>query len=308
MATSCPPPTCRGMLALSGADGVMIGRGAYGAPVAARVRSRPSLRPALPSPRRAGAALARSRASAHYEAMLGHYGLRRRRCRPRASISAGISTAGSATAAVPAPGGPDRDAGAVRGCVTLLAAAFGRRRGRGRRHERRRAVRERAAGGAARRAAACRCCWSTRTARSSRPTPPRETLLPGVDQRAPPPSARRISCPFGSPLLALIEQVRERGAPVNEYRVDVGTPRNGGERVVDIYARPSLDLPAGVVVVLQERSMADKIDRQLTHRGAARTRHRPGRRCWRTRSRTRCPASAARRSCWKSSVPTRTAR
>ncbi len=77
--------------------------------------------------------------------------------------------------------------------------------------------------------------------------------------------------PFGSPLLALLDQVRERGAPVSEYRVDVGTPRNGGERIVDIYATPSLDSQPGVVVLLQERSMADKIDRQLTSRGAARS-------------------------------------
>lgn len=77
--------------------------------------------------------------------------------------------------------------------------------------------------------------------------------------------------PFGSPLLALLEQVRQRGAAVNEYRVDIGTPRNGGEHIVDIYATPSLDRPGCVVVVLQERSMADKIDRQLSHRGAARS-------------------------------------
>jgi two-component system nitrogen regulation sensor histidine kinase GlnL len=77
--------------------------------------------------------------------------------------------------------------------------------------------------------------------------------------------------PFGSPLLALLEQVHERGASVNEYRVDVGTPRNGGEHIVDIYATLSLDRPDCVVVVLQERSMADKIDRQLSHRGAARS-------------------------------------
>jgi two-component system nitrogen regulation sensor histidine kinase GlnL len=77
--------------------------------------------------------------------------------------------------------------------------------------------------------------------------------------------------PFGSPLLELIDQVRQRGASVNEYRVDVGTPRNGGEHVVDIYATPSLDGSGSVVIVLQERSMADKIDRQLMHRGAARS-------------------------------------
>jgi two-component system, NtrC family, nitrogen regulation sensor histidine kinase GlnL len=77
--------------------------------------------------------------------------------------------------------------------------------------------------------------------------------------------------PFGSPLLALIEQVRGRGATVNEYRVDLGTPKNGGERVVDILVAPVPERPGDVVVVLQERSRADKIDRQLTHRGAARS-------------------------------------
>ncbi len=77
--------------------------------------------------------------------------------------------------------------------------------------------------------------------------------------------------PFGSPLLALIDQVRMRGSAVNEYRVDVGTPRNGSERVVDIYASPILEKPEYVVVMLQERTMAEKIDRQLTHRGAARS-------------------------------------
>ncbi len=77
--------------------------------------------------------------------------------------------------------------------------------------------------------------------------------------------------PFGSPLVALVEQVRERGAAVSEYKVDIGTPRIGAERVVDIYAGPLLERPGAVVVMLQERSMADKIDRQLTSRGAART-------------------------------------
>ncbi len=77
--------------------------------------------------------------------------------------------------------------------------------------------------------------------------------------------------PFGSPLLALIEQVRTRGAAVNEYRVDVGTPRNGADRIVDIYASPVPERPNAVVVLLQEKTMAEKIDRQLTHRGAARS-------------------------------------
>ncbi len=77
--------------------------------------------------------------------------------------------------------------------------------------------------------------------------------------------------PFGSPLLILLDQVRRRGAAVNEYRVDLGTPRNGGERIVDIHVAPVPERPDHVVLVLQERTMADKIDRQLTHRGAARS-------------------------------------
>ncbi|MFN3321241.1 two-component sensor histidine kinase [Rhizobium sp. TH135] len=77
--------------------------------------------------------------------------------------------------------------------------------------------------------------------------------------------------PFGSPLLSLIEQVRERRAPVNEYRVDLSSPRLGQEKLVDLYVAPVLSQPGNVVVVFQERSMADKIDRQLTHRAAARS-------------------------------------
>lgn len=77
--------------------------------------------------------------------------------------------------------------------------------------------------------------------------------------------------PFGSPLIALIEQVRATSAPVNEYRVDLGTPRNGSERLADLHVAPLSERPGHVVLVMQERSMADKIDRQLTHRGAARS-------------------------------------
>ena len=77
--------------------------------------------------------------------------------------------------------------------------------------------------------------------------------------------------PFGSPLLTLIEQVRVRGAAVNEYKVDLGTPRNPGDRLVDLYVAPLLEQPDSVVIMLQERTIADKMDRQLTHRGAARS-------------------------------------
>jgi two-component system nitrogen regulation sensor histidine kinase GlnL len=77
--------------------------------------------------------------------------------------------------------------------------------------------------------------------------------------------------PFGSPLLALIDQVRQRHAPMNEYRVDIASPKLGPDKLVDIYVAPVIELPGSVVIMFQERSMAEKIDRQMTHRGAARS-------------------------------------
>jgi two-component system nitrogen regulation sensor histidine kinase GlnL len=77
--------------------------------------------------------------------------------------------------------------------------------------------------------------------------------------------------PFGSPLLTLVDQVRHSGAAVNEYKVDLATPRNPGERLVDLHVAPLPEYDGHVIVMLQERTIADKMDRQLTHRGAARS-------------------------------------
>jgi two-component system nitrogen regulation sensor histidine kinase GlnL len=74
-----------------------------------------------------------------------------------------------------------------------------------------------------------------------------------------------------SPLLSLVEQVKSRGAAINEYRVDLDLAKPGSGRLVDIFVTP-LQEPAGsVVIMLQERSLAEKIDRQLTHQGAGRS-------------------------------------
>ena len=77
--------------------------------------------------------------------------------------------------------------------------------------------------------------------------------------------------PFGSPLLTLVDQVRQTSAAVNEYKVDLATPRNPGERLVDLHVAPLPEYDGHVIVMLQERTIADKMDRQLTHRGAARS-------------------------------------
>jgi len=75
--------------------------------------------------------------------------------------------------------------------------------------------------------------------------------------------------PFGSPLLSLIDQVRRSNDRVSEYGVDLGTPKTGMKNV-NIQVSSLLD-DNMVVVQIEERSMASKMDRQLTHRGAARS-------------------------------------
>ena len=76
---------------------------------------------------------------------------------------------------------------------------------------------------------------------------------------------------FSSPLAALVLQVRRTGATVNEYGVDVGLPRNGMNRLVDVFAGTMPEQPGLIVLMLQQRSMAQMIERQLTHRAAARS-------------------------------------
>lgn len=76
---------------------------------------------------------------------------------------------------------------------------------------------------------------------------------------------------FGCPLLALIDQVRRSGSTVNEYGVEITTPKLPAPKLVDVYGGPFPDQPDLVVLMLQQRNMAMMIERQLTHRAAARS-------------------------------------
>ncbi len=76
--------------------------------------------------------------------------------------------------------------------------------------------------------------------------------------------------PFAHPLLSLVERVLETGVSLYEYEVDFGSAKLG-MRPVDIQVTPLADLSGLLLVALQERAIAQKIDRQLTHRGAARS-------------------------------------
>ena len=76
--------------------------------------------------------------------------------------------------------------------------------------------------------------------------------------------------PVDSPVFALIDSVRRTGASVSEYGVGLDMPRIG-PRMLTVQAAPLGDESDFVVITLQGRSIADKIDRQLTHRSAARS-------------------------------------
>lgn len=76
--------------------------------------------------------------------------------------------------------------------------------------------------------------------------------------------------PSDNPLFSLIGQVRDEGFAVSEYGVTLESPRIG-KHFVNLQATPLSDEDGIVVLTFQQRSIADKIDRQLTHRGAARS-------------------------------------
>jgi two-component system nitrogen regulation sensor histidine kinase GlnL len=76
---------------------------------------------------------------------------------------------------------------------------------------------------------------------------------------------------FGCPLLGLIDQVQATSTTVNEYGIEVASPRLPQPRLIDVYGGPMPDDPRNMFIMLQQRSMAQMIERQMTHRAAARS-------------------------------------
>ena len=73
-----------------------------------------------------------------------------------------------------------------------------------------------------------------------------------------------------SPLFGLVESVWRSGGSIAEYDVLLEGPRLPG-RTVTIQGAPTGEGADTVVLSLHERSIADKVDRQLIHRNAARS-------------------------------------
>jgi two-component system, NtrC family, nitrogen regulation sensor histidine kinase GlnL len=76
--------------------------------------------------------------------------------------------------------------------------------------------------------------------------------------------------PADSPLFTLLKQARETGASVSEYGVTLETPKIG-THLTTIQVAPIAEAPGAAVIALSERSIATKMDRQLTHRNAGRS-------------------------------------
>jgi len=76
---------------------------------------------------------------------------------------------------------------------------------------------------------------------------------------------------FGSPVLQMVKTVNSRQAAMSEYRVISSAIRSDMEVETDVFASPLPEAIGAVCLLFQERTMADKIDRQLVSRGAARS-------------------------------------
>jgi len=76
--------------------------------------------------------------------------------------------------------------------------------------------------------------------------------------------------PVDHPMFGLIEQARNARLAVSEYGVTLDSPRIG-RHLVNIQAAQLNGRPGHIVLSIHPRSFADKIAKQLSHRGAARS-------------------------------------
>jgi two-component system nitrogen regulation sensor histidine kinase GlnL len=73
-----------------------------------------------------------------------------------------------------------------------------------------------------------------------------------------------------SPLIALVAQVRAQDFGRSDHGVELAGPRIGSHRV-DLRVLPIEDTPGRILVCIKQRVIAETLDRQLAHQGAARS-------------------------------------
>ena len=76
---------------------------------------------------------------------------------------------------------------------------------------------------------------------------------------------------FDSTILSLVGQVQRGQSGINEYNVEIGSIRNKVNELMDVQVTPMSLRDGDIIIVMQPRTMAQKIERQLAHRGAARS-------------------------------------
>ncbi len=58
--------------------------------------------------------------------------------------------------------------------------------------------------------------------------------------------------PFGSPLIGLVDKVIKSGNTINEYEIDLGTPRTGKKQMVDVQVAPVPGDENEVMLIIQK--------------------------------------------------------
>lgn len=76
--------------------------------------------------------------------------------------------------------------------------------------------------------------------------------------------------PTDSPLTGLVQRARDKAISVNEYAIPLDVLSTRKQNLVDIQVAPLAGADGSVLVMLLHRQMAEAINRQLTHRHAAR--------------------------------------
>jgi two-component system nitrogen regulation sensor histidine kinase GlnL len=76
---------------------------------------------------------------------------------------------------------------------------------------------------------------------------------------------------FDSPIVSLVDQVRRQHSSISEYNVEIGSIRHKASELMDLQVTTMAGEEGLIILVLQPRSIAQKIERQLAHQGAARS-------------------------------------
>jgi two-component system nitrogen regulation sensor histidine kinase GlnL len=76
---------------------------------------------------------------------------------------------------------------------------------------------------------------------------------------------------FDSPIVSIVNQVQRNRSGISEYNVEIGGIRQKTNEAMDLQVTPLTPEARTVIMVMQPRTIAQKIERQLAHRGAARS-------------------------------------